>query len=868
MLTPEHLIAQTTGKIAGKVVDTEGEPLPGVNVVIEGELKGSATDADGNYFILNVRSGTYTLSASMIGFKKVSVTDVRVSVDRTTTVNFELEEQTFEGEEIVVVAQKKLITKDQTSASAKVSGDEILNLPVENFTETVSVQAGVSKGQGGALHIRGGRTSEIKYYVDGVAVSNPFSNSLATPVENTAVQEVEVISGTYNAEYGQANSGIINIVTRDGGEDFEGTFIGSVGSYAANGDKNFFALDEASYFGEQSYEGSLSGPILKDKLSFFSTIKYTDFDGWLFGRNVFQPSDSSDFSSNEASNWIIESTGDSSFVPMNTREGFTTMGKLTYRLTGDFKVSYSFTRSNSKSKFYSHRYRLNPEFLPTQRNTSYNHLLAINHVLDSRTFYNLRLSTYITDFTQYKYEDPFDEGYKFIDGRNNQPANIFNTGGVDNYYLERFSQTYAARFDISRQFGNAHLVKTGIEYRYNDLSFEEFFIQARRVDDLERSIPPLSSRLHNKYDRNPVEAAFFIQDKIEYQDLIINVGVRFDYFDPNARIPTDLRDPGNSQGDPVSEAYTDAEVKWQVSPRIGFAFPISENGVVHASYGQFFQIPEYSRLYENPEFEVQSSNFTQFLGNANLDAQRSTTYEIGLQQQVSDYVGFDLTAYYRDIRELTGTRLYEARLGSDTWGRYENTDFGRVRGITLSTDIRTNIGLIGSVNYTFQSVKGNASDPKEVFFSAQSNPDIASTLRPLDWDQRHNISGSLTYIKDKLTIGTIGSFHTGYPFTPNTEFGNNISVLRNQARYNSEFELDMRAGYKVNISGVEGQVFLTIQNLLNYYRTDREPIILPSEIEAHNENGNNRINSLVEFRRNPLAQPAPRLIKAGLQFSF
>lgn len=862
------IVAQTTGKIAGRVVDTEGEPLPGVNVIVEGELKGSATDAEGYYFILNVRSGTYTLSASMIGFKKVSVTDVRVSVDRTTKIDFELEEETFEGEEIVVVAQKKLITKDQTSASAKVSGDEILNLPVNNFTETVSVQAGVSKGQDGALHIRGGRTSEIKYYVDGVAVSNPFSNSLATPVENTAVQEVEVISGTYNAEYGQANSGIINIVTRDGGEKFKGTFIGSIGSYAVNGDDNFYALNEASNFGEQSYEGSLSGPILKDKLTFFSTLKYTNLDGWLLGRNIFEPSDSSDFSSNNAENWNIESTGDSSFVPMNTSEGLTTMGKLTYRFSGDFKVSYSLTRSNSKSKFYSHRYRLNPGFLPTQRNTSYNHLLAVNHVLDSRTFYNLRLSTYITNFSQYKYEDPFDEGYRFIDGRNNQPANVFNTGGVDNYYLDRFSQTYAARFDISRQFGNVHLVKTGIEYRYNTLKFEEFFIQARRVDDLERTIPPLSSRLHNKYTQNPVEAAFFIQDKIEYQDLIINVGIRFDYFDPQAVTPTDLRDPGNTANLPQSEAYTNAEVKWQLSPRIGFAFPISENGVVHASYGEFFQIPEYSRLYENPEFEVQSSNFTQFIGNANLDAQRSTTYEIGLQQQISDYIGFDLTAYYRDIRNLTGTTLYESRIGGDTWGRYENNDFGRVRGITLSTDIRTKIGLIGSINYTFQSVKGNASDPKEVFFAAQNDPNISSSLKPLNWDQRHNISGSLTYIKQKYTVGLISSFNTGYPFTPNTEFGNNISVLRNQARYNSEFDVDMRAGYKVNLAGTEGQIFLTIENLLNFYRTDREPIILPANIEAHNINGNDRINTLRDFRTNPLAQPAPRLIKAGLQFSF
>ncbi|WP_169332186.1 TonB-dependent receptor [Gracilimonas tropica] len=860
--------AQTTGKISGKVTDVEGNPLPGVNVVLEGELKGNASDVDGNYFILNVRPGTYTLVASMIGFKTVKVEEVQVSVDRTTKIDFQLQEETFQGEEVTIVANAKMITKDQTSASAKVSGDEILNLPVNNFTETVSVQAGVSKSENGSLHIRGGRSSEIKYYVDGVAVSNPFSNALATPVENSAIQEVEVISGTYNAEYGQANSGIINIVTRDGSDEFKGTFIGSVGSYATGNPNNFYEIDEASYVGEQSYEGSLSGPIVENKLTFFTNLKYTNNEGWLFGRRVFQPSDSSDFSSNNPSDWIIESTGDSSVVPMNSREGLTTMGKLTYRLTNNLKFTYSLTRSNSESNFYRHNYRLNPDYLPTQRSTSYNHLLTVNHVLNDRTFYNLRLTAYTTDFSQYNYQDPFSEKYRYIDGRNNQPANVFNTGGVDNYYLDRTSSTYAARFDITRQFGTEHLVKTGIELRYNELDFEEFFIQARRVDNLERTIPPISSRLHNQYNQSPIEAAAFIQDKIEISDLIVNVGLRFDYFDARGTVPTDLRDPSNSEGLPEDQAYRATEVKWQLSPRIGFAFPISDNGVIHASYGQFFQIPEYSRLYENPEFEVQSSNFTQFIGNAGLDAQRSNTYEIGLQQQIGDYVGIDVTAYYRDIRELVGTTLYEARTGGDTWGRYENTDFGRVRGITFSTDIRTDIGLMGSVNYTYQSVKGNASDPKQAFFNAQQNNETTRQLLPLSWDQRHNISGSLTYLQNNLTAGLLATFHTGYPFTPENVQRNDITVLRNQARYNAEFIVDLRIGYRVELYGVTGQLFFTAENLLNFYRQDREPKIFESEIEAHISNGNSRINSLRDYLTNPVLQPAPRLLKAGLQFNF
>ncbi len=861
-------VAQTTGKIQGKVVDTSGDPLPAVSIVIEETSRGTSTDANGEYFILNVRPGTYTVYASMVGFARSVRTDVQVSVDRTTTIDFEMSEEVFEGQEVIVAANRNLVVRDQTSASAKISGDEILSLPADNFLSTVAVQAGVSEGQGGALHIRGGRTSEIKYYVDGVAVSNPFTNTLASPVENTAVQEVEVISGTYNAEYGQANSGIVNIVTREGGNNLEGNLIMSTGSYRTGNESDFFGLSNTSLTGQQSYEGSLAGPILTDRLTYFTNVKYTNNEGWLFGRNVFAPSDSSDFSSNNPDNWSLEATGDSSFVSMNSSESLTTMGKLTWRITRDLKVSYTLTRSNSVSQFYRHLYRLNPDFMPTQRNRSYNHLLAVNHVLNNRTFYNLRLTAYTTDFSQFVYEDPFDERYKFIEGRANQPEFVFSVGGVDNYHLNRSSTTYAARFDITRQLGNVHLAKAGVEFRYNELDFREFFIQARRVNNLERTIPPLSSRLHNMYNRQPIEAAAFIQDKIEIGDLIINVGLRFDYFDARFKVPTDLRDPSNTRGAPEDEAFTSTSPNWQVSPRIGFAFPISDYSVVHASYGQFFQIPEFSRLYENPDFQVESSNFSQFLGNAGIDPQSSTTYEIGLQQQLGEYFGFDLTAYYRDIRNLIGTTLYSARTGGDTWGRYENTDFGRVRGITLSTTIRTDIGLRGSLNYTFQSVRGNASDPRQAFFNAQQNNETTRNLLPLDWDQQHNISGNITYLRNRLTAGILSSFHTGYPFTPQDEQRNNINVLRNQARFGPEFILDLRAAYRLQIIGTETQIFMVGKNLLNFYRNDREPKITRREIQAHEDNGNTRINTLTDFRTNPIVQPAPRLISLGLQVKF
>ena len=189
---------------------------------------------------------------------------------------------------------------------------------------------------------------------------------------------------------------------------------------------------------------------------------------------------------------------------------------------------------------------------------------------------------------------------------------------------------------------------------------------------------------------------------------------------------------------------------------------------------------------------MQSSNFTQYLGNPNLNPQKSsTTYEIGLQQQLGEFIGIDLTAYYRDLQALIGTTLYEARTGGDTWGRYENTDFGRVRGISL-TEIRTYMGLLGSLSYTYQLALGNASDPKQAFYDAQQNNESSRNLVALDWDQTHNVSTTLSYVRNKLEHGSyISMFYTGYPFTPQDIQRNRIELLRNQARYNAEFLLDL-----------------------------------------------------------------------------
>ena len=201
--------AGTTGKLVGQVNDAStGEPLIGVNIVFENEPYGAATDVDGSYLILNLPPGNYDVRAIMLGYNEVIVKNVNINVDKTTRVDFNLEETALElGEALEVTAERLLVKKDLTSTESIVGNEEIENLPVENFTDVLNLQAGVTLDAGGGIHIRGGRTSEIAYMVNGISVNDAYSGDFAIEVENNSIQELSVISGTFNAEYGQAMSG-------------------------------------------------------------------------------------------------------------------------------------------------------------------------------------------------------------------------------------------------------------------------------------------------------------------------------------------------------------------------------------------------------------------------------------------------------------------------------------------------------------------------------------------------------------------------------------------------------------------------------------------------------------------------------------
>ncbi|MCB0304691.1 MAG: TonB-dependent receptor [Calditrichaeota bacterium] len=861
-------LAGTTGKIAGVVKEKDsGEPLIGANIYIDGYPFGAATDLDGYYYILNVPPGTYTLVAQMIGYQEVRMTNVRVNVDLTTKINLDLGTETVEGAEVVVTADRPLINKDLTSTSVNITADEIKALPVDDFNEVVNLQAGVVAG-----HFRGGRDGEVLYMLDGIPVNDPFNNSLGIEVENSSIQQLEVISGTFNAEYGQALSGVVNIVTKEGGGRYEADVNLYAGNYVTDHDQIFPNLDRIDGEGTQSLQFSLSGPVpfLKN-LKFFATARSEDNQGYYFGPRLYAPSDNNPFLP----------SGDSSFVPLSEGTQYSLHGKLTYYLTPAIKLNYGYLWDDNENRYYSHGFRLVPDAPKTHFRTNSNQNFQVNHGVSKSTFYTLKFAYNVSDYKGYVYKNPFD--IRYLDSDNGQPASgyTFRSGGNESDRYARTSTTMLGRWDINSQVTKLHKIGAGIQYQKHKL--ENFYTDL----DIENSsvsqgiqYPGDFTPGQEKYLKEPIEISAYIQDKIEFEDFIINAGLRFDYFDPRTDMPSDVRNP-----ELISFFNTDlssASVKSQISPRLGVAFPITTQGVIHVSYGHFFQMPNFELLYQgitdsagvSQYYLPRDARLNSIRGNPDLEAQRTVMYEIGLQQALNSQLAIEFTAYFRDIRNLVGTEIIET-YDTKQYARYVNRDYGNVRGVILSFEKRFADHWGARLDYTYQLAEGNASDPRSVFYDNQTQPPRESEkkLIPLDWDQRNTLNISInTGTPGNWNVGVIGRVGTGTPYTAASRFLLGEITFRNNRTKPSTLSFDLKADKSFRIGRTRITAFLWAENLLDrlneysvYSSTGRANNDLEAQLSAGEIIG---LHTLDDYILNPGYYSAPRQIRLGLSAGF
>ena len=922
-------ICQTSGKISGKITDKKNNaPLVGANIIIVQTQAGTSADEEGFFNLINVSPGKYSVRIMMIGYKSVTIEAVVVSVNRTTSLDIELKQSVIESQEVVIYASKLSRKKDQTSSVKNISSEEIEILPVEDLGAVVNMQAGVVAG-----HFRGGRSDEVSYMIDGVPVNDAFGGvSAVSNLEVEAVKDLEIITGTFNAEYGNAMSGIVNAVTKDGNNNFHGSINTGYSTYVTENSRNdeqvFIGLDPFGINSNSDIKFSLSGPVIKDRFYFFSNFRTQDVNGHLNGIRRFEVWNLSNFYDQDSSKWFSENTGDGSYVPMNKGQYTSFMGKLSLNF-GNIKFSWMMNQNHSLSSGYNHIYKYNPDGRSQGNAKTSLSMFQLNHFLNEKMYYDIKFSITNNDYGSYVFEDydsyevlkedgihqgtyhfAGDTIYNYVNDKYMTAYGPgFFTGGQDKGHLNRVTVTNNFKSDFTWQATNAHSLKTGFSFISYEL--ENIYQTIRNTyagtslesDQYKPFVLPDSTVYSDVYIVKPKERSFYIQDKFEKEEIVINIGLRFDAFDANTTYPSQRRNPINAstyylknidgldsldaEGNLVVDGSrmsspVRSKVASQISPRFGFAYQLGNVAVLHFSYGHFLQMPPMYAIYSNHSSIIGPSDYSTTVGNANLasdslglNAQKTVSYEVGLWQELGKNTSLEVNLYYRDIYDLLSLATVST-YNQVEYGIYTNKDYGNVRGLELKLDYSLN-NLFIQTNYTYQFTRGNADNPAQTFNRQGASIDKVIRFIPMSWDQRHTFNLSLGYNTDRFGVTTTGYYNSGTPYTFSPQGESNLALLNlypNNDYKPSTYHADL-SGY-INLPKVFGyrsKIDFLMYNLTDRYNeygvspeTGRSYTAVVNETELLSHRSN--FNTYDDRYKDPSMFSAPRQIKLGITILF
>ncbi len=924
LVLPALLYAQT-GKIRGKVTDREtGDALPGANVVVVGTSLGAATDVSGEYVILNVPVGTYAVKAAYIGYRDVTIENIRVNSDLTTEVEFGLPSEAIEVSEISIVAERPLVNKNATNAVRIQGYEEIKNLPVRGVNAAIALQPGVVV-QDGITYIRGGRRDEVGYFLEGANVRDADTGNPSITVIPEALEEFQIQAGGYTAEFGGANAGIIRTNLKSGGPDYHFVLQGETDDFAGHGDK---FLDTFSY-GYRDFTATVSGPVpgFGKNLRFFlagQRVLETDRIARFFNGFNFQHSETVNIPEGQVGvgsfPLILEQNRDPDLealiqerglvmsdgnVPDSDREQWIANGTLVYdakpfifRLGG----SYSWRKQtevpvNFVGKIFN-TVRNEQEELKTGLLN-----LKVTHLLTSRSFYEVNLNVF------QRKEDSYDSILKddflaYWDSTANAAHGIqfFSRnspwrGGTNFMEIYGFDFeapgspinsdfTKARRSYIGGSFAfttqtRQHELKLGVSYerwtaRNYDVSERAMLVGIQANPDLEararagdpealgqlRVLAGAPMRLTYGYDvfgneidgpkpdgpRHPKYFSAYVQDKFELSDLVINAGVRIDVIDNDDITFPDPTNPPWDQSifglDASQLQEKDADV--EISPRLGFAFPVTDRTVFHLQYGRFVQAPRLTDLYNgNAWYDAIFTGGTSFQTNVvgiGLKPEVTTQYEVGFSQQFTDNAAFDVTAFYKNIRDQIQVSrvITQPTSAARPYNVLVNGDFATTSGVELSLTLRRTARTAAQINYTFSRSLGTGSIPNSAIANIELSQNTPTVISPLDFHRPHRGSFNIDYrfgrgdggpILENLGANLLLTFSSGHPYTrasgsfgqQDESFGGVITDPRSrfpQENINASltpwnWQINLRVDKTINFGRFNTNFYIYIQNLTN-----------------------------------------------------
>ena len=842
------VMAGTTGKLSGKVVNEKKEPLAGVNIRIEGQRLGAVSDDQGNYFIIGVPAGTYLVHANLLGYAAYAADKVEIKPDFTTELDFALKTEAVQMGEIRVEAERPLLQKDATGTTRFIGGDQIQHMPVRGYKEAAAQQSGIVSFQrnidreasnGPTLILRGGRPNETAFYVDGFSQQDPLTGNSTTATNNNAIEEVVVLNGGFNAEYGRIMSGVVNVVTKEGGNRYSGSLESVTDNLTGTGEKLF----NSRVYDYNIYDAALGGPLVpgRDLGTFYAS-----------GQRRWQRDRS------PRSNYAIP-------LPSNSLGGWTGQGKLSLTLSKQMSLKFGVLNSNDDWSEYRNSYRFDLAHTPRYKDENQSYTGQFIHKLSAKTFYDLGVTFFKTErkrgdglffddiaaysangSPQLRDDIPwFFPGYGGTPGdplSDSLAASAGKTGALWDDYLRRQSQYLAFRGDVTSQMNPFHQLKGGVQFDQHQLRFYQNYFPSNftagqlDIDGYgfneraeEGELDPLDG------PRKPRTFSAYAQDKYERSGLVVNGGLRFDYLNVNAKALKSEDLPLGPDNVLTAADLTDAKTYSRVSPRLGVGFPVTTQTVLHVNWGQFYQQPNLQDLYVSYRFldyKVRKGGYYVPFGNPNLKPELTTAYEVGVAHQLSPVAKVDLSVYYKDVKDLVQVANVPSKPYS--FASFRNKDFATLKGIDLGLTLRRINHVQGNLSYSLSSAKGTGSvsnTQRNIAWTASEPPHQTSAL---DFDQRHKLSvnvdilygpaegakfGGMTPFAD-VDINVLYNMATGTPFT-STNVYDEVSQLNLASQptgpLNSRYgpttqSLDFKVSKGFHLAGTELSAYVWMLN--------------------------------------------------------
>ncbi|MBT5748653.1 MAG: TonB-dependent receptor [Candidatus Marinimicrobia bacterium] len=770
------LFSQELGTLSGTIKDAKtGMESPGVNVMVKGTYYGAATDLNGNFNIRNISPGSYDIEVSMIGYKVILNTGVKIVAGKTTKIDFELEETVLSfGEDVIVMGKKPLFDVDETSSMARVRREDIENKVVSSVEDILAEQIGVTT-QDNEIHIRGGRIDESMFMVDGFSVKDPLSGYSGNLFVNAdAIEELEIITGGYSAEYGQAMSGIINIKLKEGRDHYEGAVKIASDRFL----KDNFKSDriEFNLGGPELFFQTLPGLIGKDlpgRFSFFINGYGKMYDGNLPIASKLYPHRywSSDLISEEDSDSFMEK-----LAPRENND-WHLLYKMTWELTPQKKFSASYDASMNinqgyymprafASTYFPYRYMEILDYYNTiTRDTR---LINMNwtHTLSPKSFYEFTFGKFTTmehssvqDLPWTDYKERLD-----LEPINYNLDNVNHDGNVHITYGDKFYDTGFApewydlssentRMDLDWTYHTEtrHKLKTGFEHTITE-------IQVLDIDEPWSGSSGFGAN-YDSYNAKTYFGAFYFQDRIIFEGMTLNIGFRNDYWIPGRYVENAISDTSNIiitdearvkfeeetfdfpwAGDPF-------KMKARLSPRFGISHPVTDNDVLYFYYGHFSQLPTFQYVYAKINSKSQSTY--QVFGNPNLNPKTTVQYELGVKHRFNEDQVLELKAYWKDMFDYETSQTIKPsnpKYAHLSFSMYFNSDYARARGIEAILKSRLWQNWFVDMNFNYSIITGKSSSPLDnllVQAGQLSEKPLGENF--MSWDRPFHFFTNLSY---------------------------------------------------------------------------------------------------------------------------